>query len=240
MRSAANAWGLMQILPATGRRYAQTLGHPAVPHGAADRARDEHPHRHGATSRISLQQFGDVGAGARGLQRRRAAASSRWLRRAARRRPRRVHRRHSVPRDAELREAHPRHGRGLPAALSRPQPGRRLVDADADSRAGRPMSRPRTSQKAARFTESVIREMTRLAQQHGAVNLSQGFPDFPAPAAIKDAACEAIRADINQYAVTWGAKPLRDAIAADCHAPLRRAGRSATRRSPSAAARPRR
>jgi aspartate/methionine/tyrosine aminotransferase len=77
------------------------------------------------------------------------------------------------------------------------------------------MSRPRTSEKAARFTESVIREMTRLSQKHGAVNLSQGFPDFPAPAALKEAACEAIRADINQYAVTWGAKPLRDAIARD-------------------------
>jgi aminotransferase len=77
------------------------------------------------------------------------------------------------------------------------------------------MPRPRTSEKAARFTESVIREMTRLAQQHGAVNLSQGFPDFPAPEALKRAACDAIQADINQYAVTWGAKPLRDAIAAD-------------------------
>jgi len=77
------------------------------------------------------------------------------------------------------------------------------------------MSRPRTSQKASRFTESVIREMTRLAQKHNAVNLSQGFPDFPAPEVIKRAACDAILADINQYAVTWGAKPLRDAIAAD-------------------------
>jgi aminotransferase len=76
-------------------------------------------------------------------------------------------------------------------------------------------ARPRTSQKASRFTESVIREMTRLANQHSAVNLSQGFPDFPASQAIKDAACEAIQADVNQYAVTWGAKPLRDAIAAD-------------------------
>jgi aminotransferase len=73
----------------------------------------------------------------------------------------------------------------------------------------------RTSAKAAQFTESVIREMTRLANAHRAVNLSQGFPDFPAPEAIKQAACEAILADINQYAVTWGAKPLRDAIAAD-------------------------
>jgi aminotransferase len=77
------------------------------------------------------------------------------------------------------------------------------------------MDRPRTSQKAAQFTESVIREMTRLAHQHGAVNLSQGFPDFPAPEAVKAAACEAILADVNQYAITWGAKPLRDAIARD-------------------------
>ena len=76
------------------------------------------------------------------------------------------------------------------------------------------MSRVAPSHKAARFTESVIREMTRLAQQHGAVNLSQGFPDFPAPAAIKEAACDAIRADINQYAVTWGTRSLREAIAA--------------------------
>jgi aspartate/methionine/tyrosine aminotransferase len=76
-------------------------------------------------------------------------------------------------------------------------------------------SRPRTSQKAARFTESVIREMTRLAHKHGAVNLSQGFPDFAAPPDVKAAACDAVEADINQYAVTWGAKPLRDAIAAD-------------------------
>jgi aminotransferase len=69
------------------------------------------------------------------------------------------------------------------------------------------------SAKAGRFTESVIREMTRLAMQHGAVNLAQGFPDFPAPAEIKQAAQEAIARDVNQYAITWGAKPLRDAIA---------------------------
>jgi aminotransferase len=69
------------------------------------------------------------------------------------------------------------------------------------------------SAKAERFTESVIREMTRLAMLHGAVNLAQGFPDFPAPEEIKDAARKAISADINQYAITWGAKSLRDAIA---------------------------
>jgi aminotransferase len=76
------------------------------------------------------------------------------------------------------------------------------------------MLRPRGSKKAAQFTESVIREMTRLAHRHNAVNLSQGFPDFPAPAEIKDAACAAIRGDINQYAVTWGARELREQIAA--------------------------
>ncbi|HEX6625715.1 MAG TPA: aminotransferase class I/II-fold pyridoxal phosphate-dependent enzyme [Pyrinomonadaceae bacterium] len=71
----------------------------------------------------------------------------------------------------------------------------------------------RVSQKASRFTESVIREMTREAIKHGAVNLSQGFPDFPAPEEIKRAAIEAIDADVNQYAITWGAKDFRDAIA---------------------------
>jgi len=70
------------------------------------------------------------------------------------------------------------------------------------------------SQRTRDFTESVIREMTRLAVRYDAVNLAQGFPDFPAPPAIKDAARAAIDADLNQYAITWGAKPLRDAIAA--------------------------
>ena len=70
------------------------------------------------------------------------------------------------------------------------------------------------SQRTRNFTESVIREMTRLAVRHGATNLAQGFPDFPAPAELKRAAAEAIDADINQYSVTWGAKPFRDAIAA--------------------------
>jgi aminotransferase len=73
--------------------------------------------------------------------------------------------------------------------------------------------RGRVSQKAGRFTESVIREMTREALKHGAVNLSQGFPDFPAPADLKRAAAAAINDDVNQYAVTWGAKDFREAIA---------------------------
>ena len=75
------------------------------------------------------------------------------------------------------------------------------------------MPKQETAKRTHGFTESVIREMTRLAGQHGAVNLSQGYPDFPAPDAVKDAACAAILDDINQYAVTWGAPALRQAIA---------------------------
>ncbi|MFL6306177.1 MAG: pyridoxal phosphate-dependent aminotransferase [Candidatus Sulfotelmatobacter sp.] len=69
------------------------------------------------------------------------------------------------------------------------------------------------SDKVEHFTESVIREMTRQAMLYGAVNLAQGFPDFPAPAEIKRAAQEAVASDVNQYAITWGAKNLRNAIA---------------------------
>ncbi|HEV2912109.1 MAG TPA: aminotransferase class I/II-fold pyridoxal phosphate-dependent enzyme [Pyrinomonadaceae bacterium] len=69
------------------------------------------------------------------------------------------------------------------------------------------------SHKASLFTESVIREMTREALKHGAVNLSQGFPDFAAPDDIKRVAMQAIADDINQYAITWGARDFRQAIA---------------------------
>src|ERR1700685_1450413 len=69
------------------------------------------------------------------------------------------------------------------------------------------------SDKVSQFTESVIREMTRQAMLYGAVNLAQGFPDFAAPAEIKQAARAAIESDVNQYAITWGAKSLRNAIA---------------------------
>ena len=74
-------------------------------------------------------------------------------------------------------------------------------------------SASRVSRKAAAFTESVIREMSREAVKYGAVNLGQGFPDWPAPEEIKRKAIEAIAADHNQYAVTWGVKEFRDAIA---------------------------
>lgn len=69
------------------------------------------------------------------------------------------------------------------------------------------------SQRASLFSESVIREMSRLAARFGAVNLAQGFPDFPAPAEVKRAAIEAIERDVNQYSITWGARSLRNAIA---------------------------
>jgi aspartate/methionine/tyrosine aminotransferase len=72
----------------------------------------------------------------------------------------------------------------------------------------------RTALRTHGFTESVIREMTRVATLHGALNLAQGFPDFDAPEILKEAACSAIRADVNQYAVTWGAPRLRRALAA--------------------------
>jgi aspartate/methionine/tyrosine aminotransferase len=74
--------------------------------------------------------------------------------------------------------------------------------------------RPTVSHRSTLFTESVIREMTRLCQLHGGVNLAQGFPDFPAPDAIKAEAARAVREDVNQYAITWGAKRLREALAA--------------------------
>jgi aspartate/methionine/tyrosine aminotransferase len=71
----------------------------------------------------------------------------------------------------------------------------------------------RVSAKAETFTESVIREMTRLAARHGAVNLAQGFPDFSCPPELKEAAKAAIDADVNQYAITWGAQEFRQAVA---------------------------
>lgn len=72
----------------------------------------------------------------------------------------------------------------------------------------------RTARRTHGFTESVIRGMTRLAHEHGAINLAQGFPNFPAPDVLKEAAARAIHADVNQYAITWGASRLRNALAA--------------------------
>ncbi len=75
------------------------------------------------------------------------------------------------------------------------------------------VARQHVARRTVGFTESVIREMTRLCAMHGGINLAQGFPNFPAPAQVKEAAKRAIDADINQYAITWGAKSLRDSLA---------------------------
>src|SRR2546430_1212236 len=82
-----------------------------------------------------------------------------------------------------------------------------MAEVETASRRVAPAARAKT------FTESVIREMTRVANQYGAINLAQGFPDFPMPEPMKDAACAAIRGEINQYAITWGSPALRLAIA---------------------------
>jgi aspartate/methionine/tyrosine aminotransferase len=72
----------------------------------------------------------------------------------------------------------------------------------------------RTARRTHEFTESVIREMTRVTREYDAINLAQGFPDFPAPELLKEAACEAIRSNRNQYAITWGSPRLRKALVA--------------------------
>jgi aspartate/methionine/tyrosine aminotransferase len=79
------------------------------------------------------------------------------------------------------------------------------------------VARERVARRTVGFTESVIREMTRLSAMHGGINLAQGFPNFAAPAQVKEAAKLAIDADINQYAITWGSKSLRDALARTYH-----------------------
>ncbi len=79
-----------------------------------------------------------------------------------------------------------------------------------------PMTPP-TARRTHRFTESVIRGMTRVAREHDAINLAQGFPNFPTPDLLKEAAARAIQSDINQYAITWGAARLREALAARYH-----------------------
>ena len=87
---------------------------------------------------------------------------------------------------------------------------------NSSPRTGRPplaIPDPRVSERVQRFPESVIREMTRIADLHGAVNLAQGFPDFDPPEEVRAAATEAIRMGGNQYSVTWGTPGLREAIA---------------------------
>ena len=115
------------------------------------------------------------------------------------------------------RRSPPAPKKAAPAKPAAQAPRRRLIPT---------MSKLTGSRKALQFTESVIREMTRLSEQHGGVNLSQGFPGLSRrrPRSRKPPARPSTPT-INQYAVTWGARPLREAIARDVHAPLRRRGR---------------
>lgn len=76
---------------------------------------------------------------------------------------------------------------------------------------------PQTSRRTAVFTESVIREMTRVAQRYGAINLAQGFPDFDPPAELIQAGKDAMDAGRHQYAITWGSAELRSALASKLH-----------------------
>src|ERR1700756_1325180 len=99
------------------------------------------------------------------------------------------------------------------ATRSSLRPKKRLPEKPNVQKLARLASKHFLSDKVSHFTESVIREMTRQAMLHNAVNLAQGFPDFPAPAEIKKAAQDAVASDVNQYAITWGAKSLRNAIA---------------------------
>ncbi|HEV2389321.1 MAG TPA: aminotransferase class I/II-fold pyridoxal phosphate-dependent enzyme, partial [Nitrososphaerales archaeon] len=80
-------------------------------------------------------------------------------------------------------------------------------------RPSKPKTRGLVSPRVKLFTDSVIREMTRLAAVHGAINMAQGYPDFPAPSALKAAAARAVKEDYNQYEITWGSEELRAAIA---------------------------
>ncbi|MBR3418244.1 MAG: aminotransferase class I/II-fold pyridoxal phosphate-dependent enzyme, partial [Oscillospiraceae bacterium] len=73
---------------------------------------------------------------------------------------------------------------------------------------------PTLSSRTANFTDSVIRRMTRISNQYGAVNLSQGFPDFDPPKALLDRLAEVTKEDFHQYSITWGAQNFREALAA--------------------------
>src|SRR3972149_972116 len=109
------------------------------------------------------------------------------------------------PRDPEhLRVAPARGGPGLSEARKR--------------RASLSIRDRRVSRRVQKFPESVIREMTRIASLHGAVNLAQGFPDFDPPRELVAAAKRALDGGYNQYSITWGAQELREAVAAKAKA----------------------
>jgi aspartate/methionine/tyrosine aminotransferase len=77
------------------------------------------------------------------------------------------------------------------------------------------ITKPLAAGRISSFRETVFAEMSALSARHGAINLGQGFPDFPGPQFVKDAARKAINAELNQYAHPHGIEPLRSAIALD-------------------------
>jgi len=100
------------------------------------------------------------------------------------------------------------------AGLFLPAPERsRIAPTGGGGRADLAIEDPRLSDRVQKFPESVIREMTRIAAIHDAVNLSQGYPDFDPPRELTEAAKRALDGGYNQYSITWGARELRDAIA---------------------------
>ena len=225
IRSHANAYGLMQIVPATGRRLARQL---KLTYSTRLLTNAEASIRMGTF--YLAQKIDEFGALHLALASYNAGETAvrRW-----------IAERPGVHDPAEfvddipysetrnVREAAAGHDGRLSPPV-RVWHGCELGQAGLTGQAGaqgRRVGKLTGSRKATQFTESVIREMTRLNQTYGGVNLSQGFPDFPAPAVVKDAACAAIQADVNQYAVTWGTRALREAIARDLHPSLRRARR---------------
>ena len=72
---------------------------------------------------------------------------------------------------------------------------------------------PELSNRTATFTDSVIRRMTRISNKYGAINLSQGFPDFEPPREILDRLAQVTNEDFHQYSITWGAQNFREALA---------------------------
>ncbi len=208
--SHANAFGLMQLLPKTARRFAKQA-----------KVRYSTPMLFEPDYNIHIGTIYFAGLQRRFRQRRIGAGCLQCRRRSRRvldQRARAIASRPSlwIPFRSRKRASTWKSLRATPIFIvsytgRNPCEARRMNPVKPQAA---PATSPQLSWKAAQFTESVIREMTRLALQHKAVNLSQGFPDFPAPALIKSAAQDAIAADINQYAITWGAKSLRNAIAA--------------------------
>ena len=213
VRSHANAYGLMQILPSTGRQYARKLG--VRPFSTRRLTEAEVNVRLGTQIFAdSIRKFGGVHFALAAYN----AGDSR-VARWQREKP-------GLPQDEFIDDIpFPETQNYVKRILGTAEDYRYLYSSALLKQSGRRflfpscasvlMTRIRSARRVSSFADSVFAEMTRLAKLHNAVNLSQGFPDFEAPQAIKDAACTAIQAEQNQYAPPYGTHALRDAIAAD-------------------------